>query len=254
MAGQPTGGAGAATSSGTSNLGGAGAGLSLASGLISTYGALYAGQSQANALNAEADYALQNAQEAESQGHFDAIKEEIMANNKMGAITANYGASGVTSNSGSAQAVLVASTANSELDRLNILHGADVKAVQYENQAAMDKIGAQSALTGSKFQAAGTMISSGMRAASFGIAASPQSVQIAGLDGSQNLQQPQLGDAAGLNGSPHYLGGGGEMLPVNLGEGNSLYNAQSKYDSANNLNLSSAINPVNPNDGSWVDY
>jgi hypothetical protein len=170
-----------------------GAGVSLASGLISAIGSIYQGQTTASALDAQANLADQNAAEAEAQGRYNAMKEQMLAGIKIGSISANYGASGVRSNSGSAEAVIAASTSNSELDRLNILHGADVRSIMYQNQASMDRVGATSALTGSTFAAVGSLAKAGMTAAAFGIAGSPPATQVPGLDGSKNLQQPQLG-------------------------------------------------------------
>lgn len=131
--------------------------VSAGAGGISALGSLFGGQSTANSLNAQADLQMQNAQEAESQGKYDAMKSSLVAGQKIGAITAGYGASGVSSNSGSALEVLRASASNAELDRLNILHGADVKAVNYENQASLDRLSASSALNGSIFSAIGNL-------------------------------------------------------------------------------------------------
>ena len=126
-----------------------------ASGGVQAAGALIQGQSSANSLDAQADLNIENANEAEQQGAFDATKSTIQAGHKIGSEVANYGASGVTSTSGSVMAVLGASAANAELDRLNILHGADIKSIQYQNQASMERLGATSAIVGSYFSAAG---------------------------------------------------------------------------------------------------
>lgn len=130
------------------------AGLAIGSGL-QAIGALQQGQSTANSLDAQANLQIQNAAEAEAAGHFNAMRSTLNSNQKIGTITANYGASGVTSASGSVQSVLTASASNAEMDRLNILHGADLQAIQYENQASMERRGAQSAITGSIFSALG---------------------------------------------------------------------------------------------------
>lgn len=132
------------------------AGMLIAGG-IAAAGNIMQGQATSNALNAQAALQIQNASEAEAQGQYDANKSSLESATKIGAITAGYGASGVTTTSGSALNVLGASAANAELDRLNILHGADVKAINYENQASMEKVGAQSAQIGSFFGAAGSI-------------------------------------------------------------------------------------------------
>lgn len=139
-------------------------------GGIKAIGSVLAGQSTANSLNAQADLQMQNAQEAERQGAYDASRSMYLAHQKIGDIEAGYGASGVTSNSGSVLDVLGASAANAELDRLNILHGADVKKIQYENQASIARAGAASAITGSYWSAlgAGTEAGANIYAAKYG--------------------------------------------------------------------------------------
>lgn len=138
------------------------AGMAFGSGL-QAIGALQQGQATANSLNAQADLQIQNAAEAEAAGRFNAMRSTLNANQKIGTIAANYGASGVTSASGSVQAVLTASASNAEMDRLNILHGADLQSIQYENQASMERRGAQSAITGSIFSAVGAGAQAGGR-------------------------------------------------------------------------------------------
>lgn len=130
---------------------------SIAAAGLGAAGSIMQGQSTANALDAQSNLQLQNAQEAEEQGQFNATKQQITSGQKIGAITANFGASGVRSDSGSAIDVLSASNMNAELDRQNILHGADVKAINFENQASMDKLGADSAIKGSYWSALGTL-------------------------------------------------------------------------------------------------
>ncbi len=140
----------------------------IAAGGLSAIGSLYAGQATASSLNAQAKLQQQNAAEAEQQGAYDAAKSSMIAGTKIGAIQANIGASGVTSQSMSAIEILRSSSANAELDRLNILHGADVKAINYQNQASLDQISANSALTGSYLQAAGALVGGGANAYKIG--------------------------------------------------------------------------------------
>jgi hypothetical protein len=149
--------------------------LILAAAAVSAVGSLTQGQATSSALNAQAKLQQQNANEAEAQGQFEATKQGIVAAQKIGAIRANYGASGVTLNSGSAQAVLGASAANAELDRLEILHGTDVKAINYNNQASMNMYGANSAQAGSYLNAVG-----GLTKGVLGVAAMGTSAPLAG--------------------------------------------------------------------------
>jgi hypothetical protein len=93
--------------------------------------------------------------------------------------------------------VVQASHQNAELDRLNILHGADIRAINYENQAAMDKFGADSAIKGSYWSALGSITGGAVNAASMSAHASPQPAgggEASGLEDSG-------GGAAGASGS-----------------------------------------------------
>lgn len=114
----------------------------VAGALTSGYGAYLQGQEQAAAYKYQAQVAAQNALIARQQGDFDASRLAVYANQKIGSQISGYAASGVETTSGSALSVLRASASSAELDRLNILHGADIKAISFENQASVDNIAA----------------------------------------------------------------------------------------------------------------
>jgi hypothetical protein len=125
--------------------------------MLSAGGSILQGQAESTSLEAQADLQIQNAAEAREQGKLNAAKSAVESGHKIGAIGAAAGASGVTSDSGSIQEILRASASNAEMDRLNILHGADIKAIQYENAASLSRFGAKSAVMGSYFSAVGSM-------------------------------------------------------------------------------------------------
>ena len=129
--------------------------VSIAGAGLSAYGAIQQGQMTSDTLNNQANNLQAQANEAESKGQYDAMREQLVSNQKIGTSIAAYGASGVAANSGSALNVIQASHQNAELDRLNILHGADIRAINYQNQASMDRYGAQSAKLGSYWSALG---------------------------------------------------------------------------------------------------
>lgn len=133
------------------------AAIPLAGGALSAYGAIQQGNMTSDSLNQQADNLMAQAAEAEQKGQFDAMRQQLISQHKIGASIAAYGASGVNTNSGSALAVVQASHMNSELDRLNILHGADIRAINYQNQASMNRYGADSARLGSYWRALGAM-------------------------------------------------------------------------------------------------
>lgn len=133
------------------------AAVPLVGGAVSAYGDIQQGQMTSDSLNEQARNLTAQAAEAESKGNYDAMRQQLIAEHKIGTSIAAYGASGVSANSGSALNVIQASHMNSELDRLNILHGADIRAINYQNQASMDRYGADSAKLGSYWRALGAM-------------------------------------------------------------------------------------------------
>ncbi len=153
--------------------------------LFGAFGAIQQGQAQANALDRAADIERNNAALDIETGKANAELSSINSNKRIGAISAGYGASGVAADSGSVLDVLAASTSNAELDRQNIMHGAKVRAVNYENQAAMDEVGAKSALQGSYMNAFSSLLMGGSKA--FG--------QSSGV--SPGNYQPTVGSEAG---------------------------------------------------------
>ncbi len=132
-------------------------------GGVSAFGALQQGQDQSAALDRAAKIERQNAALDIETGQANAELSSIQSNKRIGAISAGYGASGVASDSGSVLNVLAASTSNAELDRQNIMHGAKVRAVNYENQATMDDIGAMSAQKGSYMNAFASLLGAGSK-------------------------------------------------------------------------------------------
>lgn len=180
---------------------------------ISAFGSLQAGQSTADSLQAQAALQRQQAQEALNAGQYDAMKSQMMSSMSIGKSIAAYGASGVTANSGSVLAVLAASASNAELDRLNILHGADIKAANYRNQAAMDEAGASSAIAGSRWAAFGNIMSGLSNAASS---------TYSGANAKADAQMPSVNDSGGgLAGSEFSDAGAGVggMDSAGFGEG-----------------------------------
>lgn len=127
-------------------------------GGTSAFGSLYAGQMESQALSAQANVQRQNAELDLAAGKANAARSQMLGGQRMGAIQGAAAAGGVTQ-SGSVLSVMAASAMNSEMDRQNILHGSQVKAVQADNQASMDDIGSKSAQEGSYMSAAGGIIS-----------------------------------------------------------------------------------------------
>lgn len=135
---------------------------------LSVFGDIQQGKMTSDSLNRQAQNLSTQAQEAEQKGQYDAMKQQLVASQRIGTAVASYGASGVTANSGSVLDVIQASHQNAELDKMNILHGADIRAINYQNQAAMNKYGAASAIQGSYWKALGALTMGAVNVTQFG--------------------------------------------------------------------------------------
>lgn len=76
-----------------------------------------------------------NARTAEEAGRYNAGRQQDEANKMEGQTRADVGAAGITQDSGSVLDILRQAHTNAELDRLNIIHGADLKASDARNRA-----------------------------------------------------------------------------------------------------------------------
>lgn len=172
--------------------------MAVGGGAVGGIGALYAGQAQSDALTRAAAIERQNAQLDIAAGDVNANLRAMRASKALGHITEAYGAAGVASDSGSVLAVLAGSTANAELEKQNILHGAKVRAVNYENQAAMDAVGAESALKGSYLTAFASLLGGASKAYGYG----------AGVDTKYTATKTGGKDASGVGGGNdnYYMG------------------------------------------------
>jgi len=129
-------------------------------GVLGAYGNITAGNNQAAILERQAGLQTQYAGQALQAGSYNAYRQSILANRTLGAAKASYGASGVDSTSGSVMSVIGASAANAEIDRQNILYGAQIRATNYENQASIENIEAGEASQSGTLGAVGQLLGS----------------------------------------------------------------------------------------------
>lgn len=135
--------------------------LPLAGAALSAYGSIEKGKQTSESLQSQAWMAQNQGQEALQQGQYEAYRSGVQSEQRMGESQAAYGAAGVSSNSGSVLDVMRAGIQNATLDQMNILHGAEIRATQYNNQAALDQFGAQSAMKGGYLGAIGSIFGGG---------------------------------------------------------------------------------------------
>lgn len=135
-----------------------------AGGIFGAMGSLMEADDKSKAYDRQADELQANAALNLKIGEFNANRQQMIANKKIGAISADYAASGVASDSGSVLDVLASSHANSELDRLSILHGAQVRSTMMQNRAQVDREAASRSKQMGYFNAFGALFGGAAKA------------------------------------------------------------------------------------------
>ena len=129
--------------------------LSLLSTAASVVGSLMSASSQSSAANYRAQIAQQNADITRQQSAAALQAQQRQQTLALGQITANYGASGVSSDAGSPLDVLQDSVRQAKLDNLTTQYNYDLKAQGYQNQANLADYESGSYLTSGLLTAAG---------------------------------------------------------------------------------------------------
>jgi len=144
-------------------------GLILTTSLIGTgvqaYSSMKQGQAAEQAANYNANVARQNAIAAKNQAVEDERSFRVQTRQALGDIRSGYAASGVTLE-GSPEDVLYQSASNAELDALKIRHGGELKAMGYENSAALSIMEGANARESGYLSAAGMLLQGSANAAS----------------------------------------------------------------------------------------
>lgn len=130
--------------------------------------------SQGNAARKQGEYnaaiATRNAGLARDQANADADAQSRVARQKMGAARAAVGASGIGTE-GSPLDVLAMSASNAELDRQNILYKGQLRALGYEDTAALEESRGRSAQKAGYIKGASALLMGGAQA--YGAAPKP---------------------------------------------------------------------------------
>lgn len=141
-----------------------GASAPIIGGLMSAGGALAEGEGKAADLDREAEIQTKNAALARAAAETNAKHQQMISGQKIGSIQADYAASGVTSDSGSVMDILRQSHVNAEMDRLNIIHGGEVRAINAENRANSARAGARNARSAGTMNAFSAIFGGGAKA------------------------------------------------------------------------------------------
>lgn len=125
--------------------------------VVSAQGAQDAADAKASAANFNASVNLTNADQAIQQSVEEQRKQQVFSSQQIGEARANYGASGVSSASGSALDALQQSNRNAALDSLQIKHAGDMKAWAYKSGATLDQMQASASKTAGSYGVASAL-------------------------------------------------------------------------------------------------
>lgn len=126
--------------------------------VVSVVGALSQANAASNAAKYNAQLAEQNAVTARQQAAASAEASDREARQRIGAMEANYGASGISLSEGSPIDILRQSATAAEMDRQNILYGGEVRASGYGNTATLDRYNASASQTSGYLRAGGELL------------------------------------------------------------------------------------------------
>lgn len=124
---------------------------------VAAYGQYQTGQNAKKAASYNAAIMERNAQAARDQARQDAILAEREGRRRLGAINAARGASGIGIE-GSPLDVLEESAANAELDRQTILYRGNLRAMGYQDSAALERMRGRHAAEAGYYGAASTLL------------------------------------------------------------------------------------------------
>lgn len=131
---------------------------SVGSAVVGTYAAIRSGQQTAAADKYNEEVAQQNAQIAKQQGEAAAEQQQRETQRKIGAMVANYGASGVDASTGTPLDVLTDSVQQGTLDQLTAKYNYSLRAAGAQDDAGLDQSAASNATASGYLNAAGTAL------------------------------------------------------------------------------------------------
>lgn len=125
---------------------------------VSAYGQYQAGKAQKRAYEYNAQIQEQNAKMAQEQAEYEARRQKSRTRKMLAAQRVAYNASGVVGSTGTALDTLRQTMMEGEMDRMAILYGGDVEAVNQRSQAALSRMQGKAAYKAGMFGAASTLL------------------------------------------------------------------------------------------------
>lgn len=138
--------------------------IMLAMAAVTTYAAVKSSQAQADTADFNQKVASQNAAAATQQGLQAQAEQRQDAERKLGAMTANFGASGIDPSTGTPTDVMSDATSQATLDNLNIKYNYQLKALGYQNTASLDSSAASNDTSSGYLNAAGSALGGASKA------------------------------------------------------------------------------------------
>lgn len=142
-------------------------GMMAAGTAVSAYGQYQAGKARQQAANYNAAIAERNAEIAKDQADYEADRQASKLRRVVASQRVGYLANGVTV-SGSAMDLLSDTVVQGELDRLAILYGGEVEAVNQYAEAARERMAGAAARRAGTIGAFGTLLSGAGQSYGFG--------------------------------------------------------------------------------------
>lgn len=131
-------------------------------GAFKSLGEAETGLANRNVGNYNAQVNERNAIISDQQGDAQALQEGQRNEKRLGAMRANYGASGVTMD-GSAGDVLEDSASQAKLNEQNVKYNAHLRSIGFSDNAVLDRYRAHYMLTASQYAASASLIQGGSR-------------------------------------------------------------------------------------------
>tara|TARA_S200000501_G_scaffold224852_1_gene210775 strand:+ start:565 stop:1044 length:480 start_codon:yes stop_codon:yes gene_type:complete len=128
---------------------------------VSAYGQYQAGKAQKRAYDYNAQIQEQNARIAQEQADYEARRQESRTRKMLAAQRVAYAGSGFTSNTGTALDTLRQTMSEGEMDKMAILYGGSVEAVNQRAQASLSRMQGKAAYKAGMYNAAGTLLAGG---------------------------------------------------------------------------------------------
>lgn len=138
--------------------------IMVAMAAVGTAVAIKASNAAADTADFNQKVAAQNAAAATQQGLQAQAEQRQDAERKLGAMTANFGASGIDPSTGTPTDVMSDATSQATLDNLNIKYNYQLKALGYQNTASLDSSASSNDTSSGYLNAAGAALGGSAKA------------------------------------------------------------------------------------------